>query len=157
MARYAMRIHTIDTEQLFPGPPASVFPFFADARNLERITPLWLSFKILTPGAIEMRAGTIIDYRIRLHGFPVLWRSEIAVWEAPFRFVDRQLRGPYRLWVHEHRFEERGGSTLVRDHVDYAVPGGEIIRRFLVARDLDRIFEYRRCELARIFRLGRPA
>jgi ligand-binding SRPBCC domain-containing protein len=90
-----------------------------------------------------MRPGALIDYRIRVRGVPMRWRSEITAWEPPFRFVDEQRRGPYRLWVHEHRFTPWGSGTLVSDRVRYAVWGGALVRRLLVAPDLQRIFEYR--------------
>ncbi len=124
-------------------PLAEVFPFFAEPRNLGRITPPWLRFEILTPGEIEMAVGTLIDYRIRWRGLPMRWRSEIAAWQPPHLFVDRQVRGPYRLWHHEHRFAEHDGGTLVCDHVRYAVWGGALADRLLVRRDVNAIFAYR--------------
>lgn len=133
-----------------PAPLDQVFPFFARAANLERLTPPFLRFEILTP-EVEMQVGALIDYRIRLHGFPMRWRSRISVWEPPHRFVDEQVRGPYRTWIHEHRFLERGGETEVRDRVRYAVPGGSLVQRFFVEPDLRRIFEYRHQVLREIF------
>lgn len=130
-------------EQWFPRPLEEVFAFFAEARNLESITPPWLKFEIRTPGPIEMREGAVIDYRIRVHGIPMRWRSEITVWEPPHRFVDEQRKGPYRTWIHEHSFEERDGGTLVGDHVRYAAPGGRLIEKLVVERDLRRIFDHR--------------
>ena len=127
-----------------------VFAFFADALNLEAITPPWLHFRILTAPPIEMREGTIIDYRLRLRGVPIRWQSEIIAWEPPRRFVDEQRRGPYRRWIHEHTFEEHDGATVVRDRVDYAVPGGAAVDRLVVARDLDRIFAFRHKALERL-------
>ncbi len=124
-----------------------VFPFFADAFNLEAITPPWLRFRVITPAPIEMRQGTRIDYRLRFRGVPVRWHSEITAWDPPHRFVDEQRRGPYRHWIHEHTFETHKGGTLVRDHVDYAVAGGAFLERAFVARDLDRIFEFRSATL----------
>lgn len=100
-----------------------VFAFFAEARNLEAITPPWLRFEVLTPEPIRMAAGTLVDYRLRLRGVPLSWRSEISAWEPPFRFVDEQTRGPYRLWVHEHTFESSGSFTVARDRVRYSAPG----------------------------------
>ena len=146
-----MRTSVFEAVQQFDRPLASVFPFFADARNLEKITPDWLRFQILTGSTIEMRAGANIEYRIRIRGIPVRWRTEISVWEPPHRFVDRQIRGPYRLWIHEHTFAEAGGVTTMRDRIEYAVPGGEIVRRLLVAPDIERIFDYRRITLAKAF------
>ena len=146
-----MRTFELASEVLLPRPLAEVFPFFADARNLERLTPPWLRFRVLTPGRIEMRRSATIDYRLRLRGVPIRWRSEITAWEPPFRFVDEQRRGPYRLWIHEHRFEERAGRTLASDHVRYAVPGGRLVDRLLVRPDLDRIFKYRRDVLGAVF------
>jgi ligand-binding SRPBCC domain-containing protein len=130
-----------------------VFAFFADPRNLERITPPWLHFEITTPGSIVMRPGCVIDYTLRLHGMPIRWRSEISAWEPPNRFVDLQVRGPYRLWRHEHIFIEKDGGTTVADRVDYAVPGGRIVHRIFVAKELEKIFEFRRLSLEAI--LGR--
>jgi ligand-binding SRPBCC domain-containing protein len=146
-----MKTYRVESVQEVQRPLAIVFPFFADPRNLETITPPWLSFKILTPGTIEMRPGTLIDYRIRIRGIPVRWQTEITAWEPPHRFVDRQLRGPYRLWIHEHTFSESNGVTTMRDCVEYAVPGGEIVRRLFVAPDIERIFAYRRSVLERVF------
>ena len=115
------------------------------------LTPPWLRFEILTTAPIEVRAGTQIDYRLRLHGVPLRWTSEIAAWEPPHRLVDVQRRGPYREWVHEHRFAEQGGGTLVCDHVTYRVFGGMLVERLFVRPDLRRIFAYRRQKLADLF------
>lgn len=150
-----MNVHVLERELVLPRPRAEVFPFFADAGNLERITPAFLRFRILTPRPIELRPGALIDYELRLHGVPVRWRTEISVWEPPFRFVDRQLRGPYRRWVHEHRFEEVPGGTRCLDRVEYAVPGGplleDLVHALFVRRDVSRIFDFRAAELARRF------
>jgi ligand-binding SRPBCC domain-containing protein len=128
-----------------------VFAFFADAANLEALTPDLLRFRILTPPPIELRRGARIDYRLRVRGVPLRWRSEITHWLPPWRFVDRQVRGPYRLWIHEHEFEARGAATVCRDRVTWSAPGGGIVARRLVAPDLERIFAHRRAELARRF------
>lgn len=144
-----MRTCIYTSELWLPGLPEAVFPFFAEAANLERITPQWLSFRIVTPQPIEMSAGTLIDYRLRLHGVPLRWRTRIAVWEPPRRFVDEQIRGPYRLWVHEHLFEPSADGTLCRDRVTYAVPGGWLIDSLFVRREVERIFAFRRTALIR--------
>lgn len=141
-------------EQTLPGSPAEVFPFFADARNLERITPPWLNFRILTEISGELRAGSLIDYRLRLHGIPFRWRTEISDWEPDVRFVDRQLRGPYRRWVHEHTFEPQGSGTLMRDKVDYQPLGGAMLHWLFVERDLRRIFGYRQEQIERLLGNG---
>jgi ligand-binding SRPBCC domain-containing protein len=144
--------HLLQAEQRLPGAPAEVFPFFADAGNLERITPPWLRFRIVTPQPIEMRPGALIDYRLRLRGVPIRWRTEITVWEPPDRFVDEQVRGPYRWWSHEHRFVEADdGGTLATDAVDYGLRGGALVNRLLVQRELERIFAFRAATLARLF------
>ena len=140
--------HVLRREQRLPGPPEEVFPFFADAGNLEAITPAWLGFRIVTPRPIDMRAGALIEYRLRLHGVPVSWLTRIESWEPPVRFVDAQLRGPYALWHHTHEFEADGdGGTLMRDTVRYALPLGPVgalAHRALVRRDLAAIFDFRR-------------
>jgi ligand-binding SRPBCC domain-containing protein len=125
------------------------FAFFADASNLERLTPPWLSFRIRTPLPIEMHAGAIIDYRIVLHGWPIPWRTHIDVWEPGVRFVDRQVLGPYRWWHHEHRFEAVPGGTRVIDHVEY-LPRARWISGAIVRRDVERIFDYRERRLAEL-------
>ena len=110
-----------------PRPIDEVFGFFADAHNLEAITPPWLRFRLRGASALPVQKGTMIDYELRLHGLPLRWRSEITVWDPPHRFVDEQRRGPYREWTHEHSFHDLGGSTEVRDRVDY------VLRRCVVA------------------------
>ena len=137
----------------------TVFSFFSNARNLEVLTPPWLRFRVVTEGEIRMSRGTRIDYRLRLRGLPLRWRSEITAWEPPHRFVDEQVVGPYRSWIHEHRFglDERPGRgpvVIASDEVHYQAPGGRLIDRFLVAPDLDRIFRYRRARLRE--RFGSP-
>ncbi|ACB74397.1 SRPBCC family protein [Opitutus terrae] len=138
-----MTIHSLQTEFWLPEKRAQVFAFFGDALNLEVITPPWLRFNVLTPAPIEMRPGTTIAYRLRLHGLPLRWLTEITHWEPPVRFVDEQRRGPYRFWVHTHTFREQGGGTLCRDQVDYAVPGGAWVDRLFVRPQLESIFAYR--------------
>jgi hypothetical protein len=134
-----------------------VFPFFADAGNLETITPPWLNFQIITPRPIAMRPGTLIDYRLKIRGFPAKWRTLISAWEPPFRFVDEQVRGPYRRWHHEHTFEEKDGGTLCRDRVEYDMVGGALINWLLVRRDVESIFAYRRKKLLEVFDQPAPA
>ncbi len=146
-----MTTHIFETELWLPVRRETVFPFFADARNLEVITPPWLNFKILTPGEIPMRVGALIDYQIRIHGFPVRWRTRIADWNPPVSFVDEQLRGPYRLWHHTHTFAEKDSGTLCRDRVEYAVPGGALVNKFFVRADVEKIFAYRAVALKKHF------
>jgi len=141
----------LEATQFLPHPGEAVFRFFADAFQLETITPHWLRFVVLTPAPITMRIGLRIDYRLRLHGVPVRWQSAISAWEPPVRFVDEQIRGPYRRWHHEHRFESVGGGTLCRDLVDYEVPGGPIVDRLFVRRDLRNIFRFRQRRMAELF------
>jgi ligand-binding SRPBCC domain-containing protein len=144
-------VHHLETRIWLPQPLELVFGFFANARNLDLLTPPWLHFRIRTPGPIEMGRGATIAYELRLRGIPLRWQSEIAIWEPPYRFVDVQRRGPYRRWAHEHTFAEQAGGTLVSDHVVYAVPGGILVQRLLVAPDLRRLFRYRQAKLAEIF------
>ncbi len=139
-------IYTLERQQYFRAPIDAVFPFFADARNLAAITPAWLGFRVLTPGPIAMAVGTRIDYRIRLAGLPVHWRTQITVWEPGRSFVDEQEKGPYALWRHTHRFEEIGPGVLMTDRVDYRLPLGPLGRlahALAVGATLARIFDYR--------------
>ena len=142
-----MKTFTLTNELWLPHQPQDVFPFFADAFNLERLTPPSLGFQVLTPPPIEMKVGTLIDYRVRLRGIPMRWQSEITKWEPPHRFVDEQRRGPYRMWIHEHAFTSQDGGTMAKDTVRYAVLGGAIVQRLFVTSELKRIFQYRNAAL----------
>ena len=146
-----MPVFTLATEHWLSRPPEDLFDFYADAFNLERLTPPWLRFEVVTDPPIHMRAGVEIDYRLRLHGLHLKWRSRITAWDPPHRFVDEQIRGPYRTWVHEHTFAPHHGGTLVGDRVQYAMLGGWLADRLLVRRDLRRIFAFRQQRLAEIF------
>jgi ligand-binding SRPBCC domain-containing protein len=148
-----VKTYELRTRIRLPRPLPEVFAFFGDAGNLQALTPPWLHFQILTPLPLSMHPGALLEYRIRVHGIPVRWRTEITAWEPPFRFVDEQRRGPYRLWVHEHTFQEieHGGApmTEVTDRVRYQVV--PILNRLLVARDLRVIFTFRSETLLRLF------
>ena len=135
------RVYTLEREQLLPLPPDESFEFF----------------RVVTPTPIAMDVGTLIEYRLRLRGLPISWLTRIEAWEPGRRFVDVQLRGPYRLWHHTHTFTPHDGGTLVRDRVRYALPLGPLgraARTALVRRDLDRIFDFRRDEVAARFGAG---
>ena len=147
----------LETELFLPRHRDDVFPFFADAHNLEAITPPFLQFKIVTPPPIDMQEGALIDYKLKLHGLPISWKTLISAWEPPYRFVDEQVRGPYSLWRHEHLFEEVDGGTRVIDRVDYAMVGGALIDMLFVRRDLDRIFAYRQQRILELLGEKAPA
>ena len=145
-----MKIDRFETEIWLPARRERVFQFFGNPANLERLTPDWLRFQIKKAPA-TIAEGVLLDYKLRIHRLPVQWQSQITAWHPPYGFVDRQTKGPYRLWIHEHRFHERDGGTVVEDFVQYAVPGGTIVQRFLVAPDLRRIFKYRQQVLRELF------
>jgi ligand-binding SRPBCC domain-containing protein len=142
---------TIETLLFLPQPLEAVFPFFADAGTLETITPPWLRFQILTPRPIVMGKGSLIDYRLSVHGIPFRWQTVISAWEPPHRFVDEQRRGPYRIWMHEHTFTACAGGCEARDFVRYAPPGGRLADYLFVRRNVRRIFEYRIGKLREVF------
>ena len=146
-------IHRLAREQVVPARVEAVFEFFSQARNLEALTPDWLRFEVLTPEPIEMRAGALIHYRLRVHGVPVRWVTQIEAWEHERTFVDRQLSGPYSLWHHRHDFEARDGGTIVRDQIHYALPLGplgEIAHELIVKRDLTEIFNHRHAAVRQV-------
>ena len=156
-----MHLHA---ETRVSAPLAKVFPFFADAANLQVLTPPWLHFSLMTKGPIEMRSGTAIDYQLRLHGVPLRWSSHIPVFEPPVRFVDEQVRGPYRRWVHTHTFREedltdnppqRPTRTVIIDDVEFDMPIAWLTGR-LVAHELVRIFSFRHDALLEIFNEPKP-
>lgn len=147
------RDHIISTEQLIPRPRREVFTFFAEAENLERITPPALRFEIVSTVPIEMGEGTLIDYRLHLLGVPFRWKTVILQWEPGVRFVDEQLKGPYSRWVHEHTFRDADGGTIVSDTVHYRLPLyplGEIAYP-LVRWQLERIFAFRHRRISEYF------
>lgn len=148
-----MSVHHFVREAIIPRPLHEVFAFFSDARNLAKLTPPSFRFEILTPSPIEMQTGTIIQYSLRVHGLPVHWTTAITNWKPPFEFVDVQLRGPYLLWHHRHRFEAFGDSTRMIDEVSYQLPWGwlgRVVQALLVRRDLESVFEFREQAIQRL-------
>ena len=143
---------TWTAELWLPHPPEVLFRYLTDVRNLDRVTPPWLRVRILTEGPIQMASGTRIDYRLRLHGLPFRWQTEIALWEPPTRFVERQGRGPYRSWDLQHEFVLLDGGTLIRDEMRYEVAGGLLVDRLIVRPNIKGIFAFRAQHLREIFR-----
>ena len=120
------------SELWVPQPAETLFQYLSDAVNLDHLTPAWLQVRILTGESIRMAPGTRIDYRLRLYGIPFGWQSEITIWEPPARFMERQARGPYRSWALRHEFLPRDSGTLIRDQMEYEVPGGPAVDRLIV-------------------------
>lgn len=144
-------VRSIRRATTVPRPLEQTFAYFSDAHNLNSLTPPWVGFRILTPPPIEMRRGTLIDYRIRIRGIPIRWRTEITEWAPPHRFVDVQLKGPYRWWRHVHRFESCTEGTRIIDEVEFRAPFFWISHSLIVNRDVARIFDYRAEVLKRVF------
>ena len=143
--------YVLRAECVLPQPVQRVFPFFADAHQLEMITPPWMNFHVVTPRPIDMHVGQRIAYQLRVRGIPIHWESVISAWEPNHRFIDEAVRSPYRHWHHEHRFEPCDEGTRAIDIVHYGVPGGALVHWLLVKRDLRKIFKYRQEVLARHF------
>lgn len=141
----------LERTQEINRPLQDVFEFFSDAANLQQLTPGFLKFRILSPTPIEMRTGVRIDYALSLFGLPIKWRTQITAWEPGVRFVDEQERGPYALWRHTHEFEAQGEHTIMRDVVEYKEPLGwlgHVAHYLFVKRTLNKIFDYRRDQVA---------
>ena len=151
-----MRIFHFQSRLWLPRPRSEVFEFFSNALNLEGITPPWLQFRVVTAVPIQLHRGTEIEYRLRIRGVPIPWRSRITVWDPPHRFVDEQVCGPYRMWIHEHRFIEELRGTSCEDNVLCAPLGGALINKLFVERDVRKIFAYRSDRLREIFGDGLP-
>lgn len=142
-----MGVRVFRAEQRIGRPLPETFEFFSHAANLEQITPPWLRFSILGTEPASVVTGTVIPYRLRLHGIPLIWVSQIEEFERDRLFVDRQLIGPYKLWHHRHEFEADGDQTVIRDEVRYELPFGAVgslAERLFVRRDVERIFAHRR-------------
>lgn len=135
--------YILNAECVVPASLDDVFEFYSNAMNLERITPPWMNFRVVSKPPIDMHVGRLIDYKLKVMGLPLRWQSEITAWEPKRRFIDEQRRGPYKFWEHEHTFEEVDGGVRVCDEVQYAVPGGAIIHRLKVRPDIEKIFAYR--------------
>jgi len=149
-----MSKHTIRREIWLPHSREEVFEFFSAARNLEQITPPLLQFQVLTPEPIPMGEGTLIDYRLKVHGLPMKWRTKITRWNPPYQFADIQLKGPYKVWDHTHTFLEEDGGTRMIDEVTYELPFGplgDIVHALMVRRDVEEIFRYRNGVIGALF------
>jgi ligand-binding SRPBCC domain-containing protein len=150
----ADKTYTLAFAQQVSRPLPEVFSFFSRAENLEVLTPPWLNFKILKVAPQPIQQGTLINYSLRVHGIPLHWISEIVEWEPPHRFVDLQLRGPYKVWRHEHRFEARDGGTLISDTISLALPLGilgQLAYKMKVQSDVDEIFAFRKTKVRTLF------
>jgi ligand-binding SRPBCC domain-containing protein len=151
--------HILRKSMTLPLPLEQVFAFFSQAENLERITPPEMNFQYLTPLPIEIRQDALVEYRIRLYGVPMKWLTKIALWNPPHSFIDKQLKGPYTLWVHQHLFhEDELGNTVIEDQVTYALPLSPLgdIAHPIVRWQIERIFNYRQ-EITRQILLNKPA
>lgn len=148
--------HQLEVRQTVAASLPEVFAFFADAGNLQRLTSPELDFSIVTPLPIKMHVGALIEYRLKLYGVPFLWKTLISRWDPPYCFVDEQLNGPYRLWVHTHCFTETDEGTEIHDHVRYRLPIWPLGESALplVKVQLDKIFAYRRQVIDEIFNSG---
>ena len=146
--------HVLETEQWVPAPVEEVFTFFSAETNLERITPPLLNFHVIGKSTPQIEQGTLIDYRLKIRGVPLKWRTLIEIWEPGKRFVDTQIKGPYALWHHTHFFEPKDGGTLMRDRVRFRLPLGwlgDLVAGWMVKRDVRAIFEFRSQTISGIF------
>ena len=150
-----MAEHLLTRKQIIELPIQETFAFFADAENLELITPPELEFRITTPRPIELAQGTLIDYKLKLRGIPISWRTEISKWDPPYAFIDQALKSPYNQWIHLHEFRElEDGRTEMIDEVRYRLPVepfGDLMHWY-VRGELDYIFDFRRDAVARILK-----
>ena len=149
-----MKARTLHRTTIINESREEVFKFFSTPGNLDRITPPSFAMKKTWMSTEDIRKGTLIDYKIKVNGIPLKWRTEITVWEPPYRFIDVQLKGPYRIWIHEHIFEQQGNRTVMHDHVQYLSPGWFIeplIEKWYIRKQIDSLFDYREQRLNEIF------
>lgn len=149
-----MKSHFLKRKTIIQKPIAEVFEFFSKAENLNQITPTDLSFTITSTLPIEMKKGALIEYKIKLSGLAFNWQTEISDWNPPHSFIDKQLKGPYKIWIHEHRFVDKGTFTEMYDTVEYLSPGWILepwINKFFIERKVNEIFDYRESKLKALF------
>ena len=149
-----MKVFEINKTQFIEKPIEKVFDFFSKPENLEKITPKYLAFNIISSLPIKMKKGKIIDYTIRLLKFRVHWRTLITSYEPPYLFIDEQIKGPYKFWHHTHTFESKNGGVEITDKVRYAIPFGWlgwILNFFWIRPDLEKIFNYRKDIIQKYF------
>ena len=149
-----MNPHILVKKSIINKSIKEVFGFFSKAENLNKLTPSAMGFEIISQLPIKMGTGTIIDYKIKLTVFKMNWRSVITKWDPPFCFEDTQIKGPYKIWIHEHKFEDKKGSTLMTDTIKYLSPGGifEFIPHYIFVRSkVESIFDYREKILLEMF------
>jgi ligand-binding SRPBCC domain-containing protein len=153
-------LYSLDRSQEIPAPLDEVFAFFSNPGNLSRITPTWLRFRIVGEPPRELSEGSRLEYRIRWTLLTLKWVTRIVRWVPGVEFQDVQERGPYRTWMHTHRFAQRGRVVLMQDHVDYELPFGVLGRLahgLRVRRQLEAIFDYRRRVIQELFPPPSPA
>ena len=141
-----MAEHILQRKQIIERPRKEIFEFFADAGNLEKITPPELNFKIISPQPIDIKKGAFIDYKLKLRGIPITWKTEITQWKPPHDFVDTALKSPYKQWIHLHTFETgANGETIMEDLVRYRLPFEPFgdLAHWYVKKELKYIFDYR--------------
>ena len=151
-----IKCYTLNRTQVINQSIDKVFSFFSKPENLEIITPKYLNFKIITPVPINMVVGQLIDYKLKIHSFPIKWTSLISHYDPPYSFVDEQVRGPYALWHHTHLFKEQENGTLIEDQIKYQIPFsifGKLLNFTFIKRDLENIFNYREKTISRLFQL----
>ena len=148
-------MYIFESKLVIDKPIYEVFEFFCKAENLQKLTPPTLNFKILSELPIEMKKGSRINYRIKLYGVPVIWKTEITKWDPPFEFEDTQLKGPYKLWKHRHIFKDLGDKTEMTDIVEYnpkGFPFNTILDKLIVKKEIEKIFNYRTEKINQYFK-----
>lgn len=154
MQKKNLNLKQIEFTHWIAAPLDDVFAFFSSASNLEKLTPPWLHFKITGQSTPQIQKGTLIDYKLRIHGIPCRWRTLIEEWNPKTCFIDTQLKGPYRIWHHTHSFKEENGGVLMTDTIKYEVPFGalgNLIAGNYVSKDIHKIFNYRKEIINQIF------
>lgn len=147
-------MYIIEREQIINKKLEDIFPFFTEAENLAIITPSWLKFKIRSKSTKYMQLGSEFNYTIKFFGLPMFWKTKITKYEPTYLFVDEQLRGPYKKWIHEHSYTDKGDKTIIHDKVEYDLYGGifkSVIHQLFVKRSVQKIFEYRKTILGEYF------
>ncbi|MEZ5305957.1 MAG: SRPBCC family protein [Pyrinomonadaceae bacterium] len=133
-------------ESFIKAKPEVVFGFHELPDAFERLVPPWENVRIIQKAEISKIGSKAILEQTLFGLFRQKWVAEHTVYEPPHLFVDVQVSGPFKVWMHHHRFVEFEGGTFLRDEIEFD-PGfsiiGELGAKLLILPKIEKMFAYR--------------